>query len=140
MKKISSLIIPFIILTSCNDENNSDDSHNYHETKESLIVWNDTFNQKEDEYIVYFYSETCGHCNAIKQDVISFYLKEYIAMYFVCTDLGVVYGNNKSIIGIDNIDDFFIYGTPSLCEIFSHKVESYYVGEKEILNYLNQFK
>ena len=28
-------------------------------------------------------------------------------MYFVCTDLGVVYGNNKSIIGIDNIDDFF---------------------------------
>ena len=140
MKKVLSLIVPLLVLAGCKEDHIKDDKHNYHETKDSLIGWNETFNQIEDEYIVYFYSETCGHCNSIKQDVISFYLKEYIPMYFVCTDLGVVYGKNKDIVGVDNIDEFFIYGTPSLCEINSHKVESYYVGEKEILDYINQFK
>ena len=140
MKKIISLVIPLLLLCSCNANKSQPVTHNYHETKESLIPWSDVFSQTEADYLVYFYSESCGHCNEIKQDVISFYLKELIDMYFVCTDIEANFGPTKDLIGVDNIESFYIFGTPFLTRIADYQVTEYYVGAKAIRNYINQFK
>ena len=122
------LLLPFLLL-SCSEDVTI---HNYHEIREHLISWNSVFEQSEDDYLVYFYSERCRHCNEIKQYVISFYLEGSCPMYFVCSDFEVVLGPKKDLKGIDNIDDFYIFGTPFLVRILLHSIESYYVGVEEV--------
>ena len=140
MKKIISLIAPLLVLCSCQTAKTKTVSHNYDDTKDSLITWRSIFTQDPDDYLVYFYSESCGHCNKIKQEVISFYLKDLIDMYFVCTDFDAVYGTQKDLTGVDSLDDFYIFGTPFLSRITDHKVSEYYLGTNAIKNYINQFK
>lgn len=141
MKKIVSLLVPLLTVCGCSTSSSTSETiHNYHETKNSLIPWSDVFLQEENDYLVYFYSERCGHCNEIKQDVISFYLKDLINMYFVCTDIEAVFGQSKDLIGVNNINDFYIFGTPFLSRISSYCVSEYYVGSTQIRNYINQFK
>ena len=36
----------------------------------------------------------------------------------------------------NNLDDFYIVGTPSLVEIINWTVYNYYLGESEILEYI----
>ena len=139
MKKIISLVIPLLILCGCKSNQTTEESHNYHEIKDRIIEWNYIFEQEEDDYLVYFYSERCGYCNEIKQDIIRFYLNEYMPMYFVCTDYDVVIGPKSDLTGVDNIDDFFIFGTPFLSRLLNHKVANYYVGVSEIRNYISSF-
>lgn len=140
MKKVFSLVIPLLTLCGCQSQNTSPAIHNYHETKEALISWPETFNQESIDYLVYFYSESCGHCNQIKQDVISFYLKHLIDMYFVCTDIEAIFGPVSDLSGIDNIGNFYIFGTPFLTRITQHQVKEYYVGSSKVKDYINQFK
>ena len=129
MHRFKYLLLLSFLLFSCSDDATI---HNYHEIKEHLISWNSVFEQSEDDYLVYFYSERCGHCNEIKQYVISFYLEGSYPMYFVCSDFEVVLGPKKDLKGIDNIDDFYIFGTPFLVRILLHSIESYYVGVEEV--------
>ena len=111
--------------------------HNYHEIKDRLIPWNEIFNQEEDYYFVYFYSETCGHCNDIKQDVLNYYFESINPMYFVCTNYEAVIGPKKELYGIDNIDEFYIFGTPFMIEIKDHTILDYYAGTIEILEFIS---
>ena len=134
IKKTALLITT--LLVSCN-RTSTVIKHNYHETKECLISWDDVFLQKEDDYITYFYSERCGYCNEIKQDVISYYLANIETMYFVCTDIKCVIRPNNDIRGINNINDFYIFGTPFLVRLLEHQVYEYYVGASEIKEYVN---
>ncbi len=134
IKKIALLIATLLVSCNCI---NAVIKHNYHETKECLICWDDVFLQKEDDYITYFYSERCGYCNEIKQDVISYYLAKIETMYFVCTDIKCVVGPKSDIRGINNIDDFYIFGTPFLVCLLEHQVYEYYVGASEIKEYVN---
>ena len=139
MRKLSSLLLPLLLLTGCGGKAVPQEQHNYHEIKDRLIEWNNIFEQEEDDYLVYFYSERCGHCNELKQDILSFYFKEYIPMYFVCTDYDAVVGPRSDIAGVDNIDDFFIFGTPFLTRFKDHKVSNYYVGVAEIRSFISTF-
>ena len=140
MKFLFLLLIPLVLISGCQRPAETKIDHNYHETKNDLIFWDNVFAQEQDDYLVYFYSESCGHCNEIKQDVITFYLKELIDMYFVCTDIDAVFGPTKNLIGVNTIDDFYIFGTPFLTRIKEHAVSEYYVGSNAIRNYINQFK
>ena len=138
MKKLNSLVIPLLLLTGCSGNQKKPIQHNYHETRDSLISWQDVFNQPEHDYLVYFYSERCGHCNEIKNQVISYYLSTSNKMYFVCTDLDAVFGQQGDLIGVNNIDDFYIFGTPFLIEIHEHTIMNYYAGTKAILHFMGK--
>ena len=138
MPKFKCLLFPLLLLSSCSSEEPI--YHNYHEIKCSLISWSDVFVQEEDDYLVYFYSERCGHCKEIKQDIISFYLEDIYSMYFVCTDIEVTFGPNKNLAGIDNIDDFYIFGTPFLLNLVEHKVSAYYIGANEVKEHISILK
>lgn len=136
MPKFKTLLFLTLIFTSCNQEIEPV-KHNYLEIKDSLIPWSDVFIQEENSYYVYFYSELCGHCSDIKQDVISFYLKEEYVLYFVCTDYEKVIGPKKDLTGINNTDDFYIFGTPFMVLIEDHIVSEYYAGSGEILELIS---
>ena len=137
MKNLTSLILPVFVLTGCQPAQKQPIKHNYHEVKNSLIPWSDVFDQNETDYLVYFYSERCGHCNSIKNDVISYYLTTDRIMYFVCTDIEAMFGNPKDLIGINSISEFYIFGTPFLVRLIEYAVSEYYVGANSILNYIN---
>ena len=138
MKKLSCLAIPLLLLTGCtNNTKPKKVVYNYHEIRDNLIDWVDVFNQIEHFYLVYFYSERCGHCNSIKSDVISYYLKNIKRMYFVCTDIDAVFGSQSDLIGINNITEFHIFGTPFLIRLVEHKISNYYVGASAILDFIH---
>ena len=103
-----------------------------------IIAWDDIFNQEEEYYVVYFFSETCGHCTNIKKDIISYYLKGIEPMFFVKNPKKEEYyaSSSYNLIGIDNSTDLRIYGVPGLLEIEEKEVLNYHFGEKQILSYL----
>ena len=138
MKKLISLVVPLMLLVGCNNYKKAEVKHNYHEIKSDLIDWANVFKQEENDYLVYFYSERCGHCNSIKNDIINYYLTTRNKMYFVCTDYDVVFGPQNDIRGINNIDDFYIFGTPFLVRIQNYTVSKYYAGTTTILNFIGQ--
>ena len=138
MKKALSLVLPILLITGCEPKKQvQKEQHNYHEIKDRLIDFANVFDQAEFDYLVYFYSERCAHCNEIKNDVITYYLNSDKDMYFVCTDLDVVFGPQSDLTGIDNIDDFHIFGTPFLVRMVEHKVNEYYAGTRAILSYFD---
>lgn len=139
MKSKIICLLTSLCLLGCKSEKTKEENHNYHEIKSCLLNWSDVFNQSETDYLVYFYSERCGHCNEIKNEIISYYYSTDNKLYFVCTDIDSVIGPVKDLTGIDNIDDFYIFGTPFLIRIYEFMVKEYYAGTKAILNFIDNF-
>lgn len=135
MKNRFKTLLVTLLITGCAP--NEQIVHNYHEIKNRLISWNDIFIQEEKTYLVYFYSERCGNCNELKQDILSYYFKDITPMYFVCTDLEVVIGKPIELIGISDINEFYIFGTPFLTLINEQSVADYYVGKDQILDFIS---
>ena len=102
------------------------------------IDWIDVFSQAEDLYFVYFYSLTCGHCKEIKQEILSYYFSSNETIYFVQADENTVYGSSGELIGVSDISNLFIYGTPFLIKLENHVIVEYYGGEKGIREYINK--
>lgn len=102
------------------------------------IDWIDVFSQVEDLYLVYFYSLTCGHCKEIKQDILSYYFSVDQVIYFVQADENTVYGSSGELIGVSDVSNLFIYGTPFLIKLENHVIVEHYGGEKEIREYINK--
>ena len=143
MKKNFLILLLTFIIISCsaraNDISvNKTDNLSYETIEDKVISWDDVFLQADDFYLVYFFSETCGHCNAIKMDIISYYLAKIEPMYFVKNPSKDEYYASSSykIIGITNSKDLRIYGVPGLLEIEDWTVLNYHFGEKQILDYL----
>lgn len=137
MKKLICLTLPLLIITGCSPSNKEEQNHNYHEIRDHLITWSDIFSIPSTDYLVYFYSERCGHCAEIKNRVIDYYEHTSNEMYFVCTDIDAVYGKTIDLTGIDNVEDFYIFGTPFLTRIYQYKVKEYYAGSNAILDFIN---
>ena len=138
MKKYACTLLMTTVLNGCNPKvSELTDELDYCLVSDVTIAWNDVFNQFEADYLVYFYSEICGHCREIKNEIIAFYQSRCWAMYFVCTDEYAVFGPRSDLKGIDNINDFYIFGTPFLCEIKNYVVGDYYVGVNSIREFIN---
>ena len=102
------------------------------------IDWIDVFSQAEDLYFVYFYSLSCGHCKEIKQEILSYYISSKETIYFVQADENTVYGSSGELIGVSDVSNLFIYGTPFLIKLENHVIVEYYGGEKVIREYINK--
>ena len=113
-------------------------NYDYVDVKEATISWSNIFLQKEDQYSVYFYSPTCGHCAEIKQDILAYYFESIETLYFVQTDEDTKFGSKTDLIGVNDIDSFHIFGTPFLINIKDHSVLKYYAGVNSILSYIDE--
>lgn len=143
MKNI--ILLSAVLLASCafKDEEKRKEPESevtYEDVCNLKIAWKDIFNQEENYYLVYFYSEECGYCNMIKQEVLDYCQKEIKKMYFVDVpnDEDVVIKRPPATnIGISNIDEMFILGTPSMIEIEEKVIKSYYVGVQSIRAFIS---
>lgn len=97
------------------------------------IKWVECFDQKDELYYVYFYSNTCGHCKELKDTLLTYYYTHDDAFYFVNVETYAVFQNNpETLIGISDINKLFIVGTPFLLEVSFHSITSYYGGVNAI--------
>ena len=143
--KITPLVL--LILIGCSEpvENAETDvtktEYEYSITENKQITWNEVLSKSKSRYVVYFYSEYCGYCKQVKQEVLSYYLKNVDEMYFIDTvkEKAVYKSNDGVLIGTKNITDFYIFGTPFLARLLNHKISNYYVGVKEIRDFINMF-
>lgn len=101
----------------------------------------------EGTNLLYFYQETCSHCNNIKNDVAEFYYNKPADIDFYLVD-GAVTDNQDIWFSGENADfvapngpvtadtDIKIQGTPTLIEIKDGEITQFLVGEEEIPSYL----
>ena len=142
-------ILPFVItalFASCTPVENEQMSKNafseYNITFDQKIIWSDCLSQKEDHYLIFFYSETCTHCHEIMGDVLSFAEDEILKMYFLdikSSDTKIPISRNIDLtIGVDTVSDLFIAGTPSIVEVENHIVKANIAGTDNCLTFLNE--
>ena len=126
-------------LTSCGEESNSQIiKRSYEEVGDREILWSEVFDIDKEDYLVYFYSPTCGHCRSIKDQMISYASDDSHNMYLVkFSDDAVVSTSVKNTIGITSVEDLSILGTPSLIEIVMHTLTKNIAGSEAILEFLN---
>lgn len=60
----------------------------------SITNWAEMKTQSEDKYVVYYYSQNCGFCNDIKEDVLSFAEGNDAGVKLYLMDGGVMTGTN----------------------------------------------
>ena len=102
------------------------------------IAWPDVLNQKENNYIVFFYSETCGYCHEMLNEIVDFANSDILETYFVNCSTNKVTISEDYGIGISNIEELSIKGTPSIIEVFDKVVVANVPGLENCLTYLNE--
>ena len=141
--KLTPLVV--LMLMGCTDpvENVQPDTpieeYDYSIIASRQIKWKDILSKSESRYVVYFYSEYCGYCKQVKQDILSYYKKDIDDMYFLDTvqENAVYKPNDGLLIGTKNIADFYIFGTPFLAEITNKTVTNWYAGVDSIMLYIS---
>lgn len=137
-KRYYVLILLCSLLSSCDFLSNARDlkndngstnndtrvsSHSYEEISDRKIYWSEVFKQQELGYFVYFYSLSCSHCEAFKDNIIGYSLSSEEKMYFVESSPEVVIDENLSKnVEVDSLDQLGIKGYPTLLRIEEKKV------------------
>ena len=130
-RKLKTRVLYLLLITACEPINND---HTY-------IYLHDLFLNNE-QCLVYFYSEHCGHCISIKAEIDNFQSYSKLPFYYLDVDENEITfkPDQDKVIGVNNLEDFYIVGTPSLLEFKESTVSNYYLGESEILEYIRSAK
>lgn len=143
MKKLLPLSI--LLITSCSNEapqpvlEENRVVLDYSITEQDQIHWVDVFSQEEERYMIYFYSETCGYCRILKEDILNYYLLNKEKIYFIdaIKENATFKSPANEMIGIKCIDEFYIAGTPMLVEFTNWTVTNLYSGVDNIKMYIS---
>ncbi len=140
MNKILLLPVLVLFITGCaSKEKEETKPFDYCDVTDLTISWNQILSVKSNDYYTYIYSSTCGHCNEIKQIVISYALGNYGSLYFVEFNKDISRINDPlSTIDKSSIEDLGIVGTPSMFRIKDHIVIENIVGSKQIIETLTK--
>ena len=142
---ICSLLVAAMFV-SCspaqNEQSNKNASTEYTIPIDQEISLEDCLSQSESRYLIYFYSETCGHCQQIKSDIVSFANDQIMKTYFI----DIKKPNNEVTIcqkdeielGISNYRDLKILGTPTIVMVENGIVTKNVSGKEECLTIINQ--
>lgn len=113
------------------------DEYDYSLISDYKIKWSDIFSKNDENYFLYFYSESCFYCEELKQDILYYFDNEKPIMYFVEDDEDFVIGNDANkLIGVSDLKSFYILGTPTLVKIENKKVTFSLVGVNKIKEYI----
>ena len=148
MKLHTLPLVLVAVFTSCSSGKSESTSKNaiqeYGIVSKQEISLADCLSQIEEDYLIFFHSETCGHCREIIEDVILFAESNIIKTYF----LNVSKSENKIDrclreeieIGIDRVEDLKIVGTPTIIEVENGVTIANIVGKESCLSFLNAQK
>lgn len=140
MGKVLFLTLLIVSLSSCTNQESKKEvvEHSYDEVIDQSISWLEIFSISEKDYLLYFYSETCPHCQEIKNEIIEYSLSVSEPFYFVKESEGFVYRTNiEDTIQVSTLEFFFIKGTPTLVEIKDKKVNKNIAGVTKIRDYIS---
>ncbi len=104
--------------------------------KNHQIPYLEALNQKENHYIIFVYSETCGYCHDMMGEIIDFAKSEILPTYFINTQNYEVPIFKEIKENIASIDELGILGTPSILEIENKVVIRNIAGIDKCLSFL----
>ena len=81
------------------------------------ISWLEVLNQEDNHYIIFVYSETCGYCHDMMDEIIDFAKSEILTTYFINTQKNEVPIFAEIKDNIASIDELGILGTPTILEV-----------------------
>ena len=137
-KNLFTLLLLTIPSISCKPSTLQDKvPYDYDDFLSSHLNWEDIFSPNEEDYYVYVYSKTCGHCIQIKEDVLEYAFTSIISFYFV-EYVNQIPGDYdvSDTIGATEYSMVSILGTPTLLEIRNHILVLNEAGSKNILRIL----
>ena len=110
----------------------------YSDFQDLHLEWKNLFFPAKSLYFVYIYSFSCGHCNAIKGDVLSYINVNKESFYLMEYSKEIPTSNNVAdTIGKEKVEEISILGTPTLLSVSNGTLILNIAGEKEITDYLN---
>ena len=128
------------IVVSCSPSRETTNNKNVIEQEEIIknqsISWLDALNQKENNYIIFVYSETCGYCHDMMDEIIDFAKSEILVTYFINSQIYKVPISNEIKENIADINQLSILGTPTIIEIDNKIVVNNIAGIDKCLNFL----
>lgn len=128
------------IVVSCSPIRETTNNKNIVEQEEIIknkeIPWLEALNQKENHYIIFVYSETCGHCHNMMDEIIDFAKSDILVTYFINTRKNEVTVSREIIENTTDITELSILGTPTILEIESKTVIKNIVGIDKCLTFL----
>ena len=138
--------LPLLIcMASCHPKTNGK-SASYDEgiIERQSVSWAECLSQQEDHYLVFFHSETCSTCKEIRGDVLSFAYENIVKTYFLDIDKPGNEIQRCSIdeveVGIDNIANFKIAGTPTIVEVENGVTIAHAPGKDRCLELLGNLR
>ncbi len=128
------------IVVSCSPTREVTNNKNIVEQEEIIknkeIPWLEALNQKENHYIIFVYSETCGHCHDMIDEIIDFAKSGILVTYFINTRKNEVPISREIIENTTDITELSILGTPTILEIESKTVIKNIAGIDKCLTFL----
>lgn len=135
MKKL--FLLSTLLILGCTSSNPVASIQEYDYPQDKSIKWNQSFSINEPSYYLYFYSLNCKHCKSVKNELVTYYYSHNDSFYFInCDEYSVCKQDPEKIIGINNVYDLYIIGTPTLLKLDKQIVTEYYGGETMIRNFV----
>lgn len=136
MKKIALFFTTFLLLNSCTfgGSKTKQKEYDYKDFENIKISWNCVLFDAKPQYFVYVYSESCLHCQEIKNDVLKFIREGENSIYLIEANSDIPTGGNiEKTIGAKCITDIWIEGVPTLLEINNKTLTSNVCGTTEVM-------
>ena len=126
-----------LLLAGCTIETHIEEQiYEYEDVEHLSIEWSGLFEVDSDDYYTYIYSETCGHCREIKQDVIKKAMEMKNIFFVPFTKEIPIISDAEAVIGKSDFESLGIIGTPTLFRIQNHMISEHHVGSHDILSTL----
>jgi len=93
-------------------------------------------NQSEGTYLVYYYSESCSHCNDIKSQVLDFASDNNANIHMYFLDAYAISGNDRVV--TDPNTSAQMTGTPTLITVVNGQITHLAIGTDEVIATFNQ--
>ena len=128
------------IVVSCSPTRDTTNNKSAIEQQEIIInhqiPWLEALNQRDNHYIIFVYSETCGYCHDMMDEIIDFAKSEILVTYFINSQIYKVPISNEIKENIADINQLSILGTPTIIEIDNKIVVNNIAGIDKCLNFL----
>lgn len=139
---LSVALTSLAIVASCSpakeSTNNKNSFSEYEIVNKKQISWTNVLNQKEDNYIVFIYTEKCGYCHDMITEITSFAEEAIMPTYFVnALDYEIIISSDPDV-GMSEASEIMIAGTPTILEIYEGIVIANIPGIDWCLSFLNE--
>ena len=130
MRRLILLFLSLLLFTlsACDQD---DGLFDYSDFSDIAIESNSEAEGKStDKYIVYYYQESCSHCIAVKQDILSF-ANDFEALDFYIFDI-------SKAVDSTSLEEFV--GTPTVFIFSGEEIIESYIGKNPVLEFINIYK